>query len=112
VSLRPTLRRNGKHMATISVSWNLDGDQLAGIVALECWAEVSAFGERADEDLASLTKGRAEKEIRDHLWSYGMARLDFWSDYMNTSDEDELARASAWAAREVCRLWPELRAQA
>jgi hypothetical protein len=108
VSLRPTLRRSGKHMATVSVSWHLDGDQLASIISLECWFDVSDAGQREDDELETLTKKRAEAAVRDHLWNHALSRLDFWSDYMTTADEDEQERASAWAVREVRRLWPEM----
>jgi hypothetical protein len=93
--MKATRRRNGKHMITVQVRFDLDGDELTEMLA-----------QRYDEGEKPLTKAEAERLIRTHLWSNGGIEMD-WQEKVSY-DEAEVAKAFAWAREQVLRLWPEM----
>jgi hypothetical protein len=105
--MKPTLRRNGKHMITLAVTHILDGREVAAILAMEKYGELTDFG--GDEDgVRDLGKGEAEAKVRDHLYYFGTSRLEFVSDYLGVQSDDAQERALQWGSRQVRLHWPTM----
>lgn len=99
--MKPTLRRNGKHMATVMVTHYIDGDMLARALAVTLY-ESSTLEDDFDED-ARITKAAAEEAVRNHLFYRGEELLEYWSEQVC-----DPKAAWAWSVRRIRELWPEM----
>ena len=104
MSIKPTLRQNGKHMATITVKRHIDGELIAA-----CLAHFEYFNWRddvgEDGELGMLTKREVEVSVREAIRYSGLS----WVDEMKDSLDWE--EAFAWGMRHVRKYWPEMAAK-
>lgn len=94
--MKPTLRRNGKHMLTVRPRFDLSRHDAAAILAIE--DENAAL---MGEDTPFHSPAAALGAIRDHLSRYGRERLDWYSDHITDRDPDEALAA----AEEILNRW-------
>lgn len=90
---KPTLRRSGEYMITVSITHHLTGADVAAILITN---------DRADE---RLTKREAERAIRQELALNGGSLYPYWRDNLTEDEQDD---AWEWATEEVRRLFPDL----
>lgn len=108
--MRFTLRRNGRHKATVTTSHYVGSAELAQILARYC---MSGYGMNAP-DLSGpfrgddLARGKLAKNVRDLVFGYGAGAYVPDIDWTEELADHEAARIAYWAARQVRRLYPQL----
>lgn len=100
--MKPTLRRNGKHMVTVKATHHIDSDTIASILAKAVEADIDDDGQLI---LPRLSRAAAEQMIRRFLADHGNEGWWMWEDAL---DADEVGERGRWAAATVRRLWPAL----
>lgn len=93
--IRPTLRRNGEHMITVSIRHDISRRELIAAVALELYDE--------NEPDQKITKVQVEKALRQVLEFRGYDRLVYWRD-----GYDNVEEAEKWATERLRPLFPEM----
>lgn len=102
--MKSTLRRNGAHWITTKVTHHLQGDDVARILAVDAWYDITDDGQNPD---AQVSRARAEEAIRAELSARGSDGTMDWAERIS-SDEDEVEAARDWAVAQVRRLWPDM----
>ena len=87
--MKPTLRRNGKRMATLRTTHHLDRDEAVGAL-LSIWSGILPD----EEQLAAYTKAEVGRLIRAELWLRGADSWTWSADRWDNEDVDDAVEAA------------------
>jgi hypothetical protein len=92
-------------MIPVVIRFELDGDALAGMLALRVW-ELTKYEAAQSEDRPLVPKARALAVVRSQLRLRGYEQRYLWTGCYE--DAEVLARLR-WAARMMAEHWPDMK---
>jgi len=97
--MKPTVRRNGKHMITVRVEHHLDGQEVAAVLA-------DAMVGETDDAVTFTTRAAVSRVVREHVHRNGDGYLPYLAEHHGDDAWDLFYPQACTIVR---RLFPEWR---